>query len=78
MDEDSIYKYDGEDIYSEKFYIVNKPHSKSREGFPLDSLPVDMDSMKIIMIWTIPKAKAWALFMGSGIFLLGVLKPIVG
>lgn len=46
MDENNIYKYDGEDIYSEKFYIVNKPHPSSREGFPLDSLSVEMESMK--------------------------------
>lgn len=46
FDENSIYKYDGEDIYSEKFYIVNKPHPRSREGFPLDSLSVEMKSMK--------------------------------
>lgn len=46
MDENSIYKYDGEDIHSEKFYIVNKPHPKVREGFPLDSLSVEMESMK--------------------------------
>ncbi|MBZ9623770.1 hypothetical protein G9F71_013030 [Clostridium sp. FP2] len=46
MDENNIYKYDGEDIYSEKFYIVDKPHKKYREGFPLDSLSVEMESMK--------------------------------
>lgn len=46
MDENNIYKYDGEDIYSEKFYIVDKPHKKYREGFPLDSLSVEMKSMK--------------------------------
>lgn len=46
IDENNIYKYDGEDIYSEKFYIVDKPHKKYREGFPLDSLSVEMESMK--------------------------------
>lgn len=46
MDENNIYKYDGEDIYSEKFYIVDKPHKKYREGFPLDSLSVEIKSMK--------------------------------
>lgn len=46
MNENNIYKYDGEDIYSEKFYIVDKPHKKYREGFPLDSLSVEMESMK--------------------------------
>ena len=46
MDENNIYKYEGEDLYSEKFYIVDKPHKKYREGFPLDSLSVEMESMK--------------------------------
>lgn len=46
MNENNIYRYDGEDIYSEKFYIVDKPHKKYREGFPLDSLSVEIASMK--------------------------------
>lgn len=46
MDENNIYKYDGEDIHSEKFYIVDKPHKIYREGFPLDSLSVEIKSMK--------------------------------
>lgn len=46
MDDNNIYKYDGEDICSEKFYIVDKPHKKYREGFPLDSLSVEIKSMK--------------------------------
>lgn len=46
MDKNHIYKYDGEDIWSEKFYIVAKPHEKYREGFPLDSLSVEIESMK--------------------------------
>lgn len=46
LDENNIYKYAGEDIYSEKFYIVDKPHKKYRDGFPLDSLSVEIESMK--------------------------------
>ncbi len=46
MDENSIYKYDGEDIHSEKFHMVDKPHPNYREGFPLDSLSVEIESMK--------------------------------
>lgn len=46
MDENSIYQYDGEDICSEKFYIIDKPHKEYREGFPLDSLSVEIESMK--------------------------------
>lgn len=46
MNKGNIYKYDGEDIWSEKFYIVDKPHKIYREGFPLDSLSVEIKSMK--------------------------------
>ena len=46
MDKDNIYKYDGKDICSEKFYLVERSHEKYREGFPLDSLSVEMKSMK--------------------------------
>jgi 8-oxo-dGTP diphosphatase len=46
MDENHIYKYDGMDICTKKFYIVDKPHEKYIEGFPLDSLSVDIESMK--------------------------------
>lgn len=46
MDENDIYKYDGQDICSERFYIVDKPHKTYREGFPLDSLSVEIKSMK--------------------------------
>ena len=46
IDENNIYTYDGEDINSEKFYIVDKPHKNYVEGFPLDSLSVEIKSMK--------------------------------
>lgn len=46
LDENNIYNYAGEDIYSEKFYIVDKPHKKYRDGFPLDSLSMEIESMK--------------------------------
>jgi len=44
VDQDHIYEYAGLDIGSEPFYIVDKPHDIRREGFPLDSLSVDMDT----------------------------------
>ena len=46
MDEKNIFEHDGEDIQSEKFYIVDKPHENYQEGFPLDSLSVEMKSMR--------------------------------
>jgi 8-oxo-dGTP diphosphatase len=41
-----IYQYMGEDIASDPFLIVAKPHEKRREGFPLDSLSVHIGSGK--------------------------------
>lgn len=46
MSEEDIFQYDGEDLQSEKFYIVNKPHEIYKEGFPLDSLSVEITSGK--------------------------------
>ena len=40
LDETQIFEYMGDDIASEKFLLVSKPHEKRREGFPLDSLSV--------------------------------------
>jgi 8-oxo-dGTP diphosphatase len=44
MDENRIYEHMGEDIASERFLIVSKPHEKRNEGFPLDSLSVHIES----------------------------------
>jgi 8-oxo-dGTP diphosphatase len=44
IDEDTIHTYDGKDIWSERFYIVDQPHKKYNEGFPLDSLSVEIRS----------------------------------
>lgn len=46
MNENTVYRYDGEDLNSKKFYMVDRPHDVFRKGFPLDSLSVDMKSMK--------------------------------
>ena len=44
LDEKRVYDDMGEDIASERFMIVSKPHEKRREGFPLDSLSVHIAS----------------------------------
>ncbi len=44
IDENNIFSLDGRDLESEPFYIVDKPHSTYKEGFPLDSLSVDIQS----------------------------------
>ncbi|MCL2056793.1 MAG: hypothetical protein FWH02_06220 [Oscillospiraceae bacterium] len=40
------YEHMGDDIASERFLIVTKPHGKRNEGFPIDSLSVEIKSGK--------------------------------
>lgn len=42
MGNGEIYEHFGDDIASEAFYIVDTPHIKRVEGFPLDSLSVNI------------------------------------
>lgn len=44
LDQDSMLVYDGVDIHSEKFYIVDQVHDRRVQGFPLDSLSVEINS----------------------------------
>ncbi|GAA0122577.1 non-canonical purine NTP pyrophosphatase [uncultured Clostridium sp.] len=44
IDDKNIFEYDGEDIGTGSFIISSKPHKKRNEGFPLDSLSVDIES----------------------------------
>lgn len=46
LDEENIIEYDGEDISYEEFLITSKPHEKRIEGFPLDSLSVEIETGK--------------------------------
>jgi 8-oxo-dGTP diphosphatase len=42
--EGQIHEHMGDDIASERFSIVTKPHAKRNPGFPLDSLSVHIES----------------------------------
>ena len=44
MNEGEIYEHFGDDISGEAFCIVDKPHPKRIEGFPLDCLSVHIES----------------------------------
>lgn len=44
LDNQTQYTFDGASICSNRFYIVDKPHDIYKEGFPLDSLSVDIKS----------------------------------
>jgi len=43
-DDSTIFEHMADDIASEPFFIVAKPHEKRSEGFPLDSLSVCIQS----------------------------------
>lgn len=44
MDEDTIYEYDGVELESDKFYMVDTPHADFEEGFPLNSISKEIES----------------------------------
>ena len=46
LDETQVYEHMGEDIASERFLIVPKPHEQRNEGFPIDSLSIHIESGK--------------------------------
>lgn len=46
MNEKEVYEYMGEDISGEKFELNDTPHSKTVEGFPLDSLSIHIETGK--------------------------------
>ena len=74
MSDEETYKYDGEDICSEKFYIVDKPHKEYREGFPLDSLSVEIESMKYYYDLEDDKSKNLGVISGFRSFFIRSLK----
>lgn len=44
IDEDTIFTCYDDGIASRYFYLVDEPHSSRREGFPMDSLSVDIET----------------------------------
>ena len=59
MDVGKVYEHTGDDISTEKFYIVAKPHDIKVEGFPLDSLSVHIKSGKYYYDLNLDKEDAW-------------------
>ena len=57
IDEQTIFTYDGPQINSEEFYIVDTPHPKHEEGFPLNAISVQISSGKYYNDITNYKAK---------------------
>jgi len=46
LDESTVYEHMADDIASDPFLIVSKPHKRRSEGFPIDSLSVEIASGK--------------------------------
>jgi len=44
LDDAHCIRYEGPDIDSESFFLVDRPHAKRQEGFPLDSISVEIRS----------------------------------
>ena len=44
LDDTHCIRYEGPDIDSEAFHLVDRPHAKRQEGFPLDSISVEIRS----------------------------------
>ncbi|SHO45615.1 non-canonical purine NTP pyrophosphatase [Anaerocolumna xylanovorans] len=44
LDEEHIYESMADNLSGESFYLVDTPHSRRAEGFPLDSLSVHIES----------------------------------
>ena len=57
-----------DDTIEETFYLVSKPHSIRVEGFPMNSLSVDVQSGKYFVDLTDEeRASAYSVVMASGI-----------
>lgn len=46
LEDGKLFEHMGDDIASSPFYVVSTPHKTRNEGFPLDSLSVDIKSGK--------------------------------
>jgi len=49
MSKNEVYCYDGDKIHSEEFIISSIPHKNRTNGFPLDSLSINIESGKYYM-----------------------------
>jgi 8-oxo-dGTP diphosphatase len=49
LDENNIFEYDGEDISYPEFLLASKPHLNRTEGFPLDSISLEIKTKQYYM-----------------------------
>ena len=74
LDECTSYKFDGLEIQSEKFYLVEKPHKIYKKGFPLDSLSVHIESGQHYYDLGHSKNENWGIVEGFRNFFIDSLK----
>lgn len=72
LSENEIFKSMDESLWGEPFYIVGKPHEKRVEGFPIDSLSVDIASGKYY--YDLPQSVESNMNEGFRVFFENVLK----
>lgn len=62
--ENRVFEHMGDDIATEKFRLVSKPHKKREEGFPIDSLSVHIESGEYYFDRPAEKEAAWHIEKG--------------
>lgn len=72
LSEDKVYKSMDESLWGEPFCIVEKPHEKRQDGFPIDSLSVDVASGKYF--YDLPEPVDERFFNGFRSFFENALK----
>lgn len=78
IDDHTSHAFDGDAISSEAFYIVDHPHSSRKEGFPLDSLSVEIETNTYYYDLKTYRAESTAMNQGFRDFFLKHFKrPIV-
>ena len=75
MRENEIYEHSGDDISGEAFCIVDKPHQKRIEGFPLDCISVHIKSGEYYY-WHDKDSDAGMVFKGFQAFFRDVTEKI--
>lgn len=46
LNDNQVFEYDGEDLYGEKFLLSEAPHERRVQGFPIDSLSINIVEQK--------------------------------
>ncbi|MDD4493710.1 MAG: non-canonical purine NTP pyrophosphatase [Eubacteriales bacterium] len=77
INENEIYEHFGDDISGDAFCLVDKPHPKRIEGFPLDCISVQIESGEYYY-WHDRDNDAGMMFKGFQVFFKKVLASLKG